>query len=139
MHLASIRIITDDLDRLVGFYERVTGVTAQRPAPVFAELVLPSATLAIGHSQTVPLFGAGVARAAANQSVIVEFRVEDVDAEHARLAPIVDDWVQAPTTMPWGNRSILFRDPDGNLVNLFAPVTDEAIERFDERSPEPAA
>ena len=21
--------------------------------------------------------------------------------------------------MPWGNRSLLLRDPDGNLVNLF--------------------
>jgi hypothetical protein len=29
--------------------------------------------------------------------------------------------------MPWGNRSILFRDPDGNVVNLFTPVTAEAI------------
>lgn len=34
--------------------------------------------------------------------------------------------------MPWGNRSILFRDPDGNLVNLFTPVTEEAIKRFRE-------
>ena len=34
-----------------------------------------------------------------------------------------------PTIMPWGNCSILFRDPDGNLVNLFTPVTPEAIER----------
>jgi hypothetical protein len=23
--------------------------------------------------------------------------------------------------MPWGNRSLLFRDPDGNLVNFFTP------------------
>lgn len=30
--------------------------------------------------------------------------------------------VLKPTTQPWGNRSQLFRDPDGNLVNLFAPV-----------------
>jgi hypothetical protein len=29
----------------------------------------------------------------------------------------------APTTMPWGNRSLLIRDPDGNLVNLFTPIT----------------
>ncbi len=28
--------------------------------------------------------------------------------------------VLPPTTMPWGNRSTLFRDPDGNLVNLFS-------------------
>jgi len=26
-----------------------------------------------------------------------------------------------PTTlMPWGNRSLLLRDPDGNLVNIFS-------------------
>ena len=29
--------------------------------------------------------------------------------------------------MPWGNRSILFRDPDGNLVNFFTPVTDTTL------------
>jgi hypothetical protein len=38
--------------------------------------------------------------------------------------------VQQPTTMPWGNRSILFRDPDGNLVNFFTPVTEDAIKKF---------
>jgi hypothetical protein len=30
--------------------------------------------------------------------------------------------VLPPTDMPWGNRSALLRDPDGNLVNLFAPI-----------------
>jgi hypothetical protein len=32
--------------------------------------------------------------------------------------------------MPWGNRSLLFRDPDGNLVNVFTPVTAEARATF---------
>jgi predicted enzyme related to lactoylglutathione lyase len=133
MDFASIRIITDELDRLVAFYEQVTGVPAERPAPVFAELVLPSATVAIGHSQTVNLFGADSARAADNHTVIIEFLVDDVDAEYERLKPLVDDWVQEPTTMPWGNRSVLFRDPDGNLINLFKPVTREAVDRFSGR------
>ena len=129
MDLVSIRVITDDLERLVGFYERITGVTATRLNPVFAELALPSFTLAIGHSQTTALFGEDSARAAANRSVIIEFAVADVDAEYERLVSTVDDWVQQPTTMPWGNRSILFRDPDGNLVNFFTPVTEDAIAR----------
>ncbi len=43
------------------------------------------------------------------------------------------DVIQPPTTMPWGNRSLLLRDPDGTLVNLFAPVTAEAKERLDGR------
>ncbi|WP_261305299.1 VOC family protein [Paenibacillus andongensis] len=133
MNFASVRIITDDVDRLVEFYEKVMGVSAERPAPVFAELVLPSCTLAIGHSQTAQLFGAGSVVAANNRTVIIEFRVDDVEAEYARLKLFVNDWVQEPTTMPWGNRSVLFRDPDGNLVNLFKPVTEEAIKRFNSR------
>lgn len=133
MNFASVRIITDDVDRLVEFYEKMLGVSAERPAPVFAEFVMPSCTLTIGHSQTVQLFGAGSAVAADNRTVIIEFRVHDVDAEYERLKPLVDEWVKEPTTMPWGNRAMLFRDPDGNLVNLFAPVTEEAIQRFDGR------
>lgn len=130
MDLVSIRMITDDLERTVGFYERITGVPAVRHTPVFAELQMPSFTLAIGHTATVGLFGAGSVRAADNHTVIIEFKVDDVDAEFARLAPLVGDWVQEPTTMPWGNRSILFRDPDGNLVNYFTPVTEQAIAKF---------
>jgi len=130
MDLVSIRMITDDLERVVQFYERVTGVAGTRYTPVFAELVLPSCTLAIGHTQTTQLFGEDSARPAENHTVIIEFKVDDVDSEYERLKPMVNEWVQPPTTMPWGNRSILFRDPDGNLVNLFTPVTEDARRKF---------
>lgn len=133
MNFASVRIITDDVDRLVKFYEQVMGISAERPAPVFAELVTPSFTLAIGHSQTAQLFGADSVVAANNRTVIMEFRIDDVEAEYVRLKPFVEHWVKEPTTMPWGNRSMLFRDPDGNLINLFQPVTEDAINRFKDR------
>lgn len=133
MNFASVRIITDNLDRLVSFYEKVFEMQAERLAPVFAELVLPSCTLAIGHSQTAQLFGTDTVEAASNRTVILEFRVDHLDAEYVRLQPLVEQWVQEPTTMPWGNRSMLFRDPDGNLVNYFEPVTEEAIKRFGAR------
>lgn len=32
--------------------------------------------------------------------------------------------------MAGGNRSILFRDPDGNLVNFFTRVSQDAINKF---------
>ncbi|MET7276718.1 VOC family protein [Kribbella sp. NPDC005582] len=116
---ASIRIVTENVDRLVAFYELVTGLTATRPAPVFAELRTTAGTLAISSNQlTNQLYGADVVRPAANHSTFLEFQVPDVDAEFARLSEL--EFVQKPTTMPWGNRSALLRDPDGNLVNLFA-------------------
>ena len=67
------------------------------------------------------MFGAGAARPADNHTAIIEFRVGDVDAEYRKLKTMISDVVQEPTTMPWGNRSLLFRDPDGNLINFFTP------------------
>ncbi|EWS99619.1 glyoxalase [Intrasporangium oryzae NRRL B-24470] len=131
MNLASVRIITAHLDTMVAFYEQLTGAQATRLAPVFAELRFPSGTLALGDASTAALFN-DAARPAANQTVIIEWIVDDVDAEYERLKPIVSEWEQTPSQMPWGNKSILFRDPDGNLVNLFTPVTPEAVARFSE-------
>ncbi len=130
MELAATRIITDDVDGLVAFYERVTGVTAVRLHPLFAELRTDAGTLAIASSATVPLLGEGVAEARANRSVTLDFRVDDVDALYLALREIVEDFENEPTTMPWGNRSLLLRDPDGNLVNFFTPIATEAQERF---------
>src|SRR5260370_27791536 len=72
----------------------------------------------------------GAARPADNHTAIIEFRVEDVDGEYKKLKAVVSDFVQVPTTKPWGNRSLLFRDPDGNLINFFTPASAEAIKKF---------
>jgi predicted enzyme related to lactoylglutathione lyase len=130
MDFVSIRIITGDVVRLVAFYEKATGVQANWSTEDFAELRTTRATLAIGGTRTVPLFAPGAPRQADNHSVIIEFLVDDVDGVHQNLAGFVEDFVNEPTTMPWGNRSLLFRDPDGNLVNFFTPVTPAAIEKF---------
>jgi catechol 2,3-dioxygenase-like lactoylglutathione lyase family enzyme len=133
MDFVSIRVITEDVARLVAFYEGVTGVEATWGNENFAELSIGSATLAIAGTRTVPLFGAGAAEAAANRSVITEFLVEDVDRLYAGLSGLVEEFVNEPTTMPWGNRSLLVRDPDGNLLNFFTPVTSAAKEKFGRR------
>lgn len=132
MNLVSIRLITDDAARLVSFYEHVTGISATWSTPDFAEIVTPRGTLAIGSTRTVGLFAPGSAEPAANRSAIIELLVDDVDAELRRLRESIPalEVVTEPTTLPWGNRSLLLRDPDGTLVNLFTPVTDAAKEKF---------
>jgi len=130
MKLVSIRIITADVRRLVSFYEKVTGAEANWANELFAEIPTRAGTLAIGSDKTVPLFGVGCAEPAANRSAIIEFIVDDVDSEYSRLRAHLDEVVTEPTTMPWGNRALLFRDPDGNLVNLFTPVSDDARDKF---------
>jgi len=127
---ASIRVITDDVAALVGFYETVTGAPATWSTPEFAEVRTTAGTLAIAGTATLAVFGGAIAEPGANRTVIIEFLVADVDSEYTRLTGELElDLVQEPTTMPWGNRSLLFHDPDGNLVNLFTPMTPEAIDR----------
>ncbi|HEX3963339.1 MAG TPA: VOC family protein [Trebonia sp.] len=130
MNFVSIRIITEDVQRLTGFYERATGQQATWGNENFAEIGTAAGTLAIASTRTVPVFAPGAARAADNHSVIIEFLVDDVDAVYEKLTGLVEEFVSQPTTMPWGNRSLLFRDPDGNLVNFFTPVTAEAKQKF---------
>ena len=122
MDFVSTRIISGDIARLVGFYEKVTGVQAVWGNEDFAELRTAHGTLAIGSTRTVSLFAPGSARPADNHTAIIEFLVDDVDALYATLKDTVADFVTVPTTMPWGNRALLLRDPDGNLVNFFTPA-----------------
>ncbi|WP_027931968.1 VOC family protein [Amycolatopsis thermoflava] len=132
MQLVSVRVITSDVARLAEFYEQVTGLRARWLADQFAEFAGSSCTLAIGGAETMSLFSPGAAVPASNRTAILEFLVEDVDRAYERLTSlaVVPEIVQKPTTMPWGNRSLLFRDPDGNLVNFFAPLTEEARARL---------
>lgn len=125
MKLQATRIITDDVDVLIRFYEKITELKAVRLHPLFAELRTNAGVLAIASSKTVPLLGDNAAEAGANRSVMLDFLVADVDAEYERLKKVISSFVNTPTDMPWGNRSLLFRDPDGNLINFFTPATAE--------------
>jgi predicted enzyme related to lactoylglutathione lyase len=122
MKLASFRLVTNDLPVLTAFYETLTGITADAPfGDDYAEVRTPGCLLALVSQRGIDQYNVGAATAAANRSAILEFQVEDIDAERLRLETIVTDWVQEPTSQPWGNRSMLFRDPDGNLINLYTP------------------
>ena len=121
MQLAYTRLVTDDVAALAAFYESLTGLGPVGMAD-YVEFRLAGARLAICSRNAAIYAHGGTWSAAANGSAILEFQVDDVDAERDRLAGLVKDWIQEPKDMPWGNRSMLFRDPDGNPVNIFAPI-----------------
>lgn len=122
MKLAHARIVTNDVPGLTRFYQAVTGTTPDGDDR-YVEFHTPALTLAISSQTVINRHSAGATTPAANRSVILDFEVEDVDEERARLHHIVQEFVLEPTTQPWGNRSMLFRDPDGNLINVFANVS----------------
>ncbi len=134
MDFVSVRVITNDVERLTTFWEQVTGLPATRPLPVFAELRTPTGTIAIAAPATLAMLGDAAPVPGRNGSITIDLRVDDVDAAWERVKGLVPQTVPEivldPADMPWGNRSMILRDPDGGLVNLFTPITPEAKARY---------
>lgn len=120
--LVNTCLITNDVKRLVEFYEPVLGLKAKRTGEDYAEFLTGVGVLAIFSEDAQEKYIPGSAEAAENRSVVLQFRVADVDQAYRRLQSLVKTWVKPPTTQPWGTRSIYFRDPDGNLVDFYAPI-----------------
>src|ERR1700678_4392153 len=100
MDFVSVRVITHDVERLATFWEQVTGLPVTRPVPVFAELRTPAGTIAIGAPATVAVLGDAAPAPGENRSVIVELRVDDVDAVRERIAALPVEIVLDATDMP---------------------------------------
>ena len=120
--LVNTCVITNNVKQLVEFYEPILGLKATRSGETYAEFSTGVGVLAIFSAEAQEKYIPGSAEAAKNKSVILEFRVADIDQEYRRLQGLVKTWVKPPTTQPWGTRSIYFRDPDGNLVDFFEPL-----------------
>jgi catechol 2,3-dioxygenase-like lactoylglutathione lyase family enzyme len=120
--LVNTCVITNDVKRLVDFYEPVLLLKAKWTGEDYAEFFTGQGVLAVFSAQDQEKYIPGSSKAEENKSVVLEFRVTDVDREYRRLQSLVKVWVKLPTTQPWGTRSIYFRDPDGNLVDFYAPA-----------------
>jgi catechol 2,3-dioxygenase-like lactoylglutathione lyase family enzyme len=120
--LVNTCVITKDVKQLVRFYESVLTLKARWSGETYAEFPTGVGTLAIFSAEAQEKYIPGSAEALENKSVILEFRVADVDQEYRRLQILVKTWIKPPSTQPWGTRSIYFRDPDGNLIDFYAPA-----------------
>jgi len=122
VELVQTRLLTDDVERLATFYAALL----ESPVALNEYYVeIPAGPSSVGlsrrrfteyqeHNQARS--GKGLRKA----EFMLDILVSDADAEYARIAALDVDWLMPPTTQPWGNRSMIFADPAGNLVNVFS-------------------
>ena len=114
-------IATEDVARLAGFFEELFSVEPHFANDMFTEFVLPS-RFRIAFFKPVgaaaKFFDAKVARGACSFGVTVD----DVDALYTQARLVEIKWgitlSGPPKTHPWGEKSCLLIDPDGNRWEL---------------------
>jgi catechol 2,3-dioxygenase-like lactoylglutathione lyase family enzyme len=67
--------------------------------------------------ETIPPEGRGETR-----GLILNFEVEDVEAEYARLCEMGVPVVKSLRDESFGQRHVIFRDPNGVLLDLITPI-----------------
>ena len=121
MKFAGMCLITQDVLKLVRFYESVLGCQAVGDAQ-HADFDLGNAHLSIFTVKGMEEMAPGSMEKFGYGSFTLVFEVADVDAEYERLKGLDVTFVKPPQTHPWGARSLWFRDPDGNIVDFACQV-----------------
>jgi len=111
-------LLTRDVAALVAFYRdafdaETVFVFPGEDGDAYVSLSLGGASLAIGFD---PATGPGPDR------VTIWLYVDAVDEAFARAVSAGAVAEREPADMPWGERVARVRDPDGNLLDLGAPI-----------------
>jgi catechol 2,3-dioxygenase-like lactoylglutathione lyase family enzyme len=142
VELVQARLVTDDVAGLAAFYAGLVG--ARVPLNEYY-VEVPAGPVTVGFSKrrfteycaaaaacpglarplggaagSGPALGGAAGPGQAERELVLDFLVADVDAEYARIAALGAGLILPPTTQPWGSRSMIFHDPEGNLVNVFS-------------------
>jgi predicted enzyme related to lactoylglutathione lyase len=119
MELVQARIVTDDVERLAAFYASLAGV-AVALNEYYVEVPAGPTSVGFSRRKFTEYQESRLERPQRQNEIILDFQVADIDTEYGRIDALGVEWVMPPSTQPWGNRSMIFRDPDGNLVNVFS-------------------
>ena len=120
MELVQSRLVTDDVAAMARFYAALVD-TAVVTNDYYVEVATPAQRIGVSRTRYSDLtegscqspVGVGLG------AVILDFAVDDLDAEHDRIWGLNVDWLMLPTLQPWGRRSMMLRDPEGHLINVF--------------------
>ncbi|MHC1693828.1 MAG: VOC family protein [Eubacteriales bacterium] len=118
INISDVCFITQDVQSLVGFYEKVLQVKAEGDE-IHSVFELDGVSLVIyskDAAQRDMLFDFSVHNGSGTTCLGVN--VDDADEQYERLKGLGVEFVTTPKTYPWGARSFHFRDLDGNMVTF---------------------
>lgn len=122
-----VGIVVEDMARSLAFYRQLGfDVPAEADTQPHVEVTLPGGTrVAWDTIETIRSFDPDHQAPSGHASIGLAFRLDvpaDVDATYEKLVAAGYHGHKAPWDAFWGQRYALIHDPDGNSVDLFAPL-----------------
>lgn len=115
-------ILSSDVEVTASFYENLLGMKRHFNSDWFVILThsdvsgLELGLLQRDHAIVPPLIQAKPA------GVMVTFVVDDCDKVHEKAIGLEAEIIEEPIDMPYGQRRMLLRDPDGTVLDVSAPT-----------------
>lgn len=129
MKFDNMRLLVSRFDETYAFYRDVLGLrpTFGKPGENYASFAFPGGgEIAIfRRSIMADAVGAGMRPPTRHEqdTAAVILSVDDIDPLYAALKTRGVEFVSAPSNHDaWGIRAMHFRDPDGNLIEVFSPL-----------------
>jgi lactoylglutathione lyase len=126
-HIALITILTDDIPRLAAFYRDVLGFAVKTDLGGYVEFHHDGVRFALCARSILRDASGHESYAEAHHGQAFELAFPcaepaEVDRMYAEILTQGATPVHAPADMPWGQRTAMFADPDGNIHELFADL-----------------
>lgn len=124
-NLDYVVLLCDDLARARQFYLDVMKFRLERETPRWVSFHVGSGLLCLRPRTLDGVFQDGPGAPPGSASVQLAFRVAppEIDEIQAELAAAGVNLMGPPRDIPaWGHRALFFRDPDGNVIEIYAEV-----------------
>ena len=125
--IALITILTDDVPRLAAFYRDVLRFEVKLDQGDYVEFSTTACVLPICARSTLHEASGHTSYTETHHGQCFELAFPcaepaEVDRAYAEIVAQGATPVHAPADMPWGQRTAMFADPDGNIHELFADL-----------------
>ncbi len=126
MNIDLVTLLVDDIEACKAFYRDVVGLTVVKDRDGYVELEHAKVRLALyprrGLAEMLKEPSLGEPRH--GHVFVLSLPVdtpEEVDTTYEKIVSSGARPFRSPDNMPWGLRAAFFLDPDGNLLEIFAP------------------
>jgi lactoylglutathione lyase len=120
-YLGYVVLFADDFEKTVEFYTTQVGLPLRLRAEGYVEFAIEGAKFALlSRARAIQMAGpayAGKPQTGTHEGAVT-ILVDDVDRTYRELGARGVPFLGAPQDRPWGQRTCLFQDPEGHLIEI---------------------